>query len=412
MNMKPRNLLMIDEHNVLWQKFGSDPNSWLPFFDFYARSTWSSTWYCKFVIAGSQLYEFENKLPSGYEFSIQYVEPLSLEEFAVWERLSDYPNLKDKRNEVVDLTGLGPRMIGILINLTNAFGDFGFEEVANNFKADISNAMKRRQFEYVDSLNDIELSQELKEVRMKGAGGGEYFEELFLGLCLRFCPDIQTHSRVSKRTIHLQSNVLFRFDGKNFDRRLSSIRMSCWIKFIKNFPGFDYAYVDMTDGSWRLCLMKVSVSSFPAHNRDSAQLGVFFEKSGESVPLASLLNSLFDETFEVWPVYNAEKKIVDFEVIDSKGLSCRERISILYLTLLKKGNVRAGSAPNFVEFLTFDNFPDKMKPFIDVGQKVRRRHKSQSRRPVKRTESEGTSELKSMCRQPLAVLTVLIPVVE
>jgi hypothetical protein len=58
------------------------------------------------------------------------VEPLSLEEFAVWERLSDYPNLKDKRNEVVDLTGLGPRMIGILINLTNAFGDFGFEEMA------------------------------------------------------------------------------------------------------------------------------------------------------------------------------------------------------------------------------------------------------------------------------------------
>jgi hypothetical protein len=329
------------------------------------------------------------------------------------------------------------------------------------FKADISNAMKRRQFEYVDSLNDskkadfvqmlyklflgpeiariticdnayrhrgflitfkdrslqfynsaardilfdtfmqlyfsdsrlVELSQELKEVRMKGAGGGEYFEELFLGLCLRFCPDIQTHSRVSKRTIHLQSNVLFRFDGKYFDRRLSSIRMSCWIKFIKNFPGFDYAYVDMTDGSWRLCLMKVSVSSFPAHNRDSAQLGVLFEKSGESVPLASLLNSLFDETFEVWPVYNAEKKIVDFEVIDSKGLSCRERISILYVTLLKKGNVRAGSAPNFVEFLTFDNFPDKMKPFIDVGQKVRRRHKSQSRRPVKRAESEGTSEL-------------------
>jgi hypothetical protein len=130
MNMKPRNLLIIDEHNVLWQKFGSDPNSWLPFFDFYARSTWPSTWYCKFVIAGSQLYEFENKLPSGYEFSIQYVEPLSLEEFAVWERLSDYPNLKDKRNEVVDLTGLGPRMIGILINLTNAFGDFGFEEMA------------------------------------------------------------------------------------------------------------------------------------------------------------------------------------------------------------------------------------------------------------------------------------------
>jgi len=36
MNMKPRNLLIIDEHNAFWQKFGSDPNTWLPFFEFYA----------------------------------------------------------------------------------------------------------------------------------------------------------------------------------------------------------------------------------------------------------------------------------------------------------------------------------------------------------------------------------------
>jgi hypothetical protein len=36
MNMKPRNLLIVDEHNAFWQKFGSDPNKWLPFFEFYA----------------------------------------------------------------------------------------------------------------------------------------------------------------------------------------------------------------------------------------------------------------------------------------------------------------------------------------------------------------------------------------
>jgi len=36
MLMKPRNLLIVDEHNALWQKFGSDPNTWLPFFEFYA----------------------------------------------------------------------------------------------------------------------------------------------------------------------------------------------------------------------------------------------------------------------------------------------------------------------------------------------------------------------------------------
>jgi len=36
MLMKPRNLLIVDEHNAFWQKFGSDPNTWLPFFEFYA----------------------------------------------------------------------------------------------------------------------------------------------------------------------------------------------------------------------------------------------------------------------------------------------------------------------------------------------------------------------------------------
>jgi len=37
MTMAPRNLLIIDEHNALWQKFGNDPNTWLPFFKLYAR---------------------------------------------------------------------------------------------------------------------------------------------------------------------------------------------------------------------------------------------------------------------------------------------------------------------------------------------------------------------------------------
>jgi len=108
--------------------------------------------------------------------------------------------------------------------------------------------------------------------------------------------------------------------------------MSCWIKFIRNYPRLDYAYVDMSNGRWMLYLIQVSVSPFPVHNRDSAQLKLLFEKSGESVPLAALLNAFFDESVEVSPVYDARKKIVDFEVIDSKDTSCRERISILYVT--------------------------------------------------------------------------------
>jgi len=384
---------------------------------------------------------------------------LSPEEFAAWENLSDYPNIKDKKNEVACLTGLVPRMIGRLVILaSNSGGDFIFEEFAQNFKAEISYRMKRSHSEYVYSLNDskkadlaemlyklfvgretpriticdnayrhrgllitfkdrslqfynsvardilfdtfmelyfslnrpIEVSQRLKETRRKGAGGDEYFQKLFLAL---FCPsyrEFQTYSRVGGRTIHFESEVLFRFDGKYLDRRLSSISMSCWIQFIRNYPRLDYAYVDMTDGKWMLYLIQVSVLPFSVHNRGSAQLELLFEKSGESVPLASLLSSFFGETFEVSPVYNARKKIVDFEVIDSEGTSCRERISFLYVTLLTREDVKADSAPKFVEFLTFDNFPDNLKHFIDIGQKVRSGRRPRSRRSLKRTESEKT----------------------
>ncbi|KAK4525592.1 hypothetical protein GAYE_SCF13G3501 [Galdieria yellowstonensis] len=71
--MKSLNLLIVDEHNAFWQQL-----------------VWRGSRYCNFVIAGSQLHEFESNLHSGYEFSVQYLEPLSLEEFAIWENLSGY----------------------------------------------------------------------------------------------------------------------------------------------------------------------------------------------------------------------------------------------------------------------------------------------------------------------------------
>ncbi|KAK4528741.1 hypothetical protein GAYE_SCF64G6687 [Galdieria yellowstonensis] len=412
LTMKPRNFLIVDENDALWEKLGNDPNTWSPFFEFYARPVWTSTRYCKFVIAGSQHHEFESKLPSGYEFSIQYVEPLSLEEFAIWENLRDYPNLKEKRNEVIDLTGLVPRMIGLLVKEANS-SDEDFEELARNFKVvrrqillkcsiNCFLAVRPRESQFdrslqfynrvardilCDTLSELyftsnrltELSHKLKKAIRKGAGGDEYFEELFLGLCFNSRPDIQTYSRVSSRTIYFQSNVLYRFDGKCFDRRLSSIKMSCWIKFIRNYLGFDYAYVDMTDGRWMLCLMQVSVSSFPVHNTGSARLELLFEKSGETVPLASLLKSFFDEAFEVSPVVDTEGNTINFTVTDSRGISCRERICVLYVTPLTRSEAQVDSAPEFVEFLTLDNFPDGLKYFT-----------ARRRRSVKRKESEET----------------------
>jgi len=87
--------------------------------------------------------------------------------------------------------------------------------VYNSIARDISlNIFK--QFWFENRL--VELSKRLKESRIKGAGEGEYFEELFLGLCFRL--DIQTYLRVNHRTMYIQSKVWFRFYGKYFHRRL------------------------------------------------------------------------------------------------------------------------------------------------------------------------------------------------
>ncbi|KAK4527273.1 hypothetical protein GAYE_SCF38G5195 [Galdieria yellowstonensis] len=458
MLMEPRNLLIIDEHNALWQKFGSDTKTWLPFFEFYADPVPHSTWECKFVIATSQLHQF--KLPSGYRNSKRHIGPLSREEFEIWERLDDYPEtFRDNDNTVVDCTGRVPGVIAELIDMSRSFPNLSFEEVAAQFYEECYADMQIVHSEYVKSLTVemakksfydglyklfldretpaitlfdsayrdrgllitmnngslrfynsiardilfesfskhyftkerlVEVSKMFKDARRGPRGGVEPFEELFLDLCQYYRPDIEVYSRRSYRKIHLKSNRWLRFDGKEFMPPRSKIEFSCWIRFGTNYPRLDYAYVDMTDdGNWMLYLIQVSVSSFPAHNTDSAQLERLFKKTGGTVQLASLLNSFFAEVFEVSPVYDAGEKIVNFEVTDSHGISFRDRISILYVTPLTREDAKADSAPEFVEFLTFDNFPGYMKSYIDVGRKVRSRRSSPRRRSVKRTESEG-----------------------
>ncbi|KAK4526106.1 hypothetical protein GAYE_SCF19G4018 [Galdieria yellowstonensis] len=439
MNMAPRNLLIIDEHSALWQKFGSDTKTWPPFFEFYADPVGHSTWECKFVIAGSQHHEFESMLPSGYRNSKRYIEPLSKEEFKIWQALDDYPEtFRDNESTVVDLTGRVPRTIAELIELSGSFPNFSFEELVAWFTKNAFGDMKKRHEAYLDSLTEkqkkasynmlyelflgretpaitlfdsayrdgglllemkngsvrfynsiardvlfesfsnyyftkerlVEVSNKFKGARREGFSSGEYFEELFLHLCQQFRPDIEIYSRADYRTIHLKSNLWLRFDGKEFMPPRPKIEFSCWIKFGTNYPRLDYAYVDMTDdGNWMLYLIQVSVSSFPAHNTDSAQLERLFKKTDGTVQLASLLNSFFAEVFEVSPVYDAGEKLVNFEVTDSQGISFRDRISILYVTPLTKEDAKADSAPDFVKFLTFDNFRDDMKPFIDLRQK-------------------------------------------
>ncbi|KAK4528873.1 hypothetical protein GAYE_SCF66G6821 [Galdieria yellowstonensis] len=443
MNMEPRNLLIVDEHNAFWRKFGSDPDTWSPFFEFYADPVGQSTWECKFVIAGSQHHEFESMLPSGYRNSTRYIEPLSKEEFKIWQALDDYPEtFRDNESTIVDLTGRVPRTIAELIELRRSFRNFSFEALVAWFTKNAFGDMKKRHEAYLNSLTEekkkafynmlyelflgretpaitlfdsayrdrglllemnngslrfynsiardvlfesfsnyyftkerlVEVSNKFKEARRKGFSSGEYFEELFLHLCQQFRPDIEVYSRRSYRTIHLKSNLWLRFDGKEFMPSRSNIEFSCWIKFGTHYPSLDYAYVDMADD---------------AHNIGSSQLERLLEKTGGTAQFASLLNSFFAEVFEVSPVYDAREKIVNFEVTDSQGISFRERISILYVTPLTREDAKADSAPEFVEFLTFDNFPGHMKSYIDVGLKVRSRRSSPRRRSVKQTEAEG-----------------------
>ncbi|KAK4522864.1 hypothetical protein GAYE_PCTG32G0754 [Galdieria yellowstonensis] len=151
MNMAPRNFLIVDEHNALWQELGSDPNTWLPFFEFYADPVGHATWECKFVIATSQIHEF--KLPSGYRNSKRYIEQLSKEEFEIWERLDDYPKIfRDNESTVVDLTGFVPGMIAELIGMSRSFPNLSFEKVASRFYEECYADMQIVHSEYVKSL--------------------------------------------------------------------------------------------------------------------------------------------------------------------------------------------------------------------------------------------------------------------
>ncbi|KAK4522384.1 hypothetical protein GAYE_HTGSCF06PCTG21G0266 [Galdieria yellowstonensis] len=105
--------------------------------------------YCKFVIEASQHHKF--KLHSGYELSVQYVEPPNLEEFAIWENLSDYPpKLNDEKNEVIDFTSLIRGMIGMLVNLANNFGDSRFEKLASKLTKRIFDYMAKKYKAFVD----------------------------------------------------------------------------------------------------------------------------------------------------------------------------------------------------------------------------------------------------------------------
>jgi len=61
--------------------------------------------------------------------------------------------LKDKKNEVIDLTGLVPRMIGMVVHFANTSGGMSFEDLFSKLRDTVSGAMQQKHDEYVDALD-------------------------------------------------------------------------------------------------------------------------------------------------------------------------------------------------------------------------------------------------------------------
>ncbi|GJQ09016.1 hypothetical protein GpartN1_g5348.t1 [Galdieria partita] len=154
MQLKPRNMLVVDEHNALWGEFGNKTNRWPDFFQFYTDFEVMSTPYCGILTAGSQHYQFEDNLPSGYADIKQYLERLSFKEFDLWQELPDYPSiLREHSEEVVELTGLVPRMIAKMVFLANDIPYVKFENLKTYFTSECFPEMKKSHTTYVRSLS-------------------------------------------------------------------------------------------------------------------------------------------------------------------------------------------------------------------------------------------------------------------
>ncbi|KAK4528739.1 hypothetical protein GAYE_SCF63G6685 [Galdieria yellowstonensis] len=384
MLMEPRNLLIIDEHNAFWRKFGSDTKTWLPFFEFYAEPVAHATWECKFVIAGSQHHEFESKLPSGYRNSTRYIEPLSKEEFKIWQALDDYPEtFRDNESTVVDLTGRVPRTIAELIELSRSFRNFSFEELVAWFTKNAFGDMKKRHEAYLDSLTEKQkkafynmlyelfLGRETPAITLFDSAyrdRGLLLEMKNGSVCFynsiardvlfesfsnyyftkEHLVEVSNKFKEARREgfssgeyfeeLFLHLCQQFRPDIEIYSRadyRTIHLKSNRWLRFDgKEFmpprPKIEFScWIKFETNYPRLDYAYVDMTD-DAHNIGSSQLERLLEKTGGTAQLASLLNSFFAEVFEVSPVYDAREKIVNFEVTDSHGISFRDRISILF----------------------------------------------------------------------------------
>eukprot|EP00871_Galdieria_phlegrea_P000664 jgi/Galph1/1599/GphlegSOOS_G297.1 len=211
--------------------------------------------------------------------------------------------------------------------------------------------------EYIAKLSDRYITE-------IGSEKGYAFEAIFFLWCLLNKPFFEIRAQNEMGTVRFEQSRWLKLQGHNFDPTVEKVTRSCWLKFTETHARLDLAYIDMESSNWNIYFMQLSISSFSQHNRGSAEIQHLFDPP-ERPQLASLLETIFGETgFQVSVIRDDSNQIVDFEVLDPNGMSCRNRITILYVTPLSESDVGISSAPKFVGFLTFESYPKAFQQLL------------------------------------------------
>ncbi|GJQ08210.1 hypothetical protein GpartN1_g1.t1 [Galdieria partita] len=479
MLLAPRNMLIVDEHNALWSEFGNKTNTWPNFFRLYTKLAMMNTPYCGVLIAGSQHHQFEDNLPSGSGNIKHYLEPLSFKEFDLWQDLPDYPPiLRQHSDEMVELTGLVPRMIAKMVTLAKDLPDASFEYLQAELTSYLYSEMTRSHNDYLDGLRserekrafdsmlyklfmdrskpnitiadgaytsrgllvvvsriylrfynsvarDILLSSFLeryasenylaelfKRYRSDPGTRGQTFEKLFFLWFINRTEEVTIRSDSKPyRNLSLSCNSWVRLVGDEFDPPMNKFTHSCWILLEERHPRFDYIFVNIVNSQWHIYFFQVSISSFYSHNRDSAAIENSFlppsfkkdawntsesanlstSRSGgkqgsmassqggqkrnkkrrrvkvtDKPQLLSLIGLILNEEFTITLEEDDSGRIVDFRLLDSKGIDWRDCISIVYVTPLPFKEAKGSlSVPDYIEFLCSEGFSERFRVLLE-----------------------------------------------
>ncbi|GJQ12774.1 hypothetical protein GpartN1_g4565.t1 [Galdieria partita] len=478
MRLAPRNMLIVDAHNALWSEFDHEINRWPDFFQFYTDFEVMNTPFCGVLLAGSQHHQFEDTLPSGYGDIKQYLEPLSFKEFDLWQDLPDYPSiLRQHSDEVVELTGLVPRMIAKMVFLANDRPDANFESLKIHFTSNLYSGMIRKHNGYLDGLSagreksdfdsmlyklfmdrnkpnitiadaaytsrgllvvvsgiylrfynsvarDILLSSFLERYtsenylaelferyRSDPSTRGQTFEKLFFLWFINRTEQVTIRSDSKPfRKLSLSCHSWVRLIRDEFDPPMKKFTHSCWILLAERYPRFDYIFVDIVNSQWHIYFFQVSVSSFYNHNRDSATIESSFlpafkkdawntsdsaslstsrskrkqksmasSQSGhkrnkkrrrvkvtDKPQLVNLIGLILNEEFTITLEEDDSGRIVDFRLLDSKGIDWRDCISIVYVTPLPFKEAKGSlSVPDYIEFLCSEGFSERFRVLLE-----------------------------------------------